>query len=112
MTELENKLVERILEKMDLEKLIEKIGYDVLTDKIAEKAAELIVKKEYPDAPTGPIAPIIPGNPIKPSTPWELPITVMYGVTPTEFKPTTTYDSSGTTATTEYYKEETGKEEK
>lgn len=112
MTELENRILDRILEKMDLEKLIEKIGYDVLTDKIAEKAAELIVKKEYPDAPIGPITPVIPSNPIKPSTPWELPITVMYGVAPTEFKPITTYDSSATTATTEYYKEETDKEGK
>ena len=90
MTELENKLVDRILEKMDLDKLIEKIGLDVLTDRIAEKAAEMIVAKEYPSAPAIPSDPVIPVNPATPwpTTPIIPPITVMYGVTTTDFKPT------------------------
>lgn len=58
MTELENKLVERILEKLDMDKL---------TDKIAEKAAELIVQKEYPSIPiTNPSNPWIAPGSIKP----------------------------------------------
>ena len=78
MTELENKLVEKILEKLDMDKL---------TDKIAERAAELIVQKE---CPTSPIIP--PFNPVipypwttPPERPYE-PITVMYGVVPTQFE--------------------------
>lgn len=88
MTELENKLAEKLLEKIDLDKLIEKIGLDVLTDKIAEKAAELIVKKEFTDTPTFPSNPINPVTPWPTPTPYIPPITVMYGVTPTEFNPT------------------------
>lgn len=80
MTELENKLVEKILEKIDMDKL---------TDMIAEKAAELIVQKEYPSAPTTPPCPFTPGRPwTSPAQPIE-PIVVMYGVSPTEFKITT-----------------------
>ena len=79
MTELENKLVEKIMEKLDMDKL---------TDKIAEKAAELIVQKEYPSIPiTNPSGPWIAPDPTNPSNPFG-PVTVMYGVTPTEFKPT------------------------
>ena len=79
MTELENKLVEKIMEKLDMDKL---------TDKIAEKAAELIVQKEYPSTPiTNPSSPwIAPQWPDK-RDPFG-PVTVMYGVTPTEFRPT------------------------
>lgn len=89
MTELENKIADRIIEKMDLDKLIEKIGLDVLTDRIAEKAAEMIIKREYPSAPDTPPAPIT----IPPGFPWtaapkiEPPVTVMYGVTTTDFHP-------------------------
>ena len=80
MTELENKLVEKILEKIDMDKL---------TDMIAEKAAELIVQKEYPSIPITPGVPITPGSPwTSPTKPIE-PIVVMYGVSPTEFKITT-----------------------
>ena len=83
MTELENKLVKKILEKIDMDKL---------TDMIAEKAAELIVQKEYPSAPaapTTPPCPFTPGRPwTSPAQPIE-PIVVMYGVSPTEFKVTT-----------------------
>ena len=64
MTEFENKLVEKIIEKIDMDKL---------TEKIAEKAAELIVQKEFPspvftppdipeifrDGPYKPIPPIV-----------------------------------------------------
>lgn len=91
MTDLENKVLDKILEKINIEELIEKIGYDKLTDKIAEKAAEFIMKKEYPDTSTE--QPFIPNPWINPS-PWKTepypitPVTVMYGVTPTEFKPT------------------------
>ena len=89
MTDLENKVLEKILEKLDLDKLIEKIGYDVLTDKIAEKAAELIVQKEYPDQPI--IQPISPSNPWINPNPWKIepypisPVTVMYGCVPDQF---------------------------
>ena len=69
MTELENKLVEKILEKIDMDKLI---------DKIAEKAAELIVQKEYPNSPVTPQ--------IVPEKPWmDIFTPVMYGTIPTEF---------------------------
>ena len=77
MTELENKLVEKILEKLDMDKL---------TDKIAEKAAELIVQKEYPESPViPPFNPVVPYPWTTPPTPRE-PITVMYGVVPTQFE--------------------------
>lgn len=91
MTDLENKVLDKILEKIDIEELIEKIGYEKLTDKIAEKAAEFIVQKEYPDQPI--IQPISPQSPWINPSPWKTepypisPVTVMYGVTPTEFKP-------------------------
>ena len=69
MTELENKLVEKILEKIDMDKL---------TEKIAEKAAELIVQKEYPNSPVTPQ--------IVPKEPWiDIFTPVMYGTIPTEF---------------------------
>lgn len=77
MTELENKLAEKILEKIDMDKL---------TDKIAEKAAELIIQREYPATPV-----ITPKTPWYPSTQPEMPyppITVMYGVAPVEYKQT------------------------
>ena len=78
MIELENKLVEKIMEKLDMDKL---------TDKIAEKAAELIVQKEYPSSHIiPPIDPWIAPDPTNPSNPFG-PVTVMYGVTPTEFRP-------------------------
>lgn len=77
MTELENKLVEKILEKIDMDKL---------TDKIAEKAAELIVQKEYPESPIiPPFNPVVPYPWTTPPTPRE-PIMVMYGVVPTQFE--------------------------
>ena len=87
MTELENKLVEKIMEKLDMDKL---------TDKIAEKAAELIVQKEYPSTPiTDPVKPWIVPDLTKPNNPFG-PVTVMYGVTPTEFRPTClTQNSAG-----------------
>ena len=82
MTELENKLVEKILEKLDMDKL---------TDKIAEKAAELIVQREYPSSPApSPINPVIP-NPINPINPWVSPnrpiepIVAAYACIPTQF---------------------------
>lgn len=78
MTELENKLVEKILEKIDMDKL---------TDKIAEKAAQLIVQKECPASPV--IPPLNPAPPYPWTTPPERPyepITVMYGVVPTKFE--------------------------
>ena len=88
MIDLENKVLDKILEKINIEELIEKIGYEKLTDKIAEKAAELIVQKEYPDKPiTQPIDP----NPWINPYPWRTepypitPVTVMYGCTPTEY---------------------------
>ena len=86
MTELENKLVEKIMEKLDMDKL---------TDKIAEKAAELIVQKEYPSTPiTNPVDPWIAPGSIKPNNPFG-PVTVMYGVTPTEFRPMYGINSAG-----------------
>ena len=87
MTELENKLVEKIMEKLDMDKL---------TDKIAEKAAELIVQKEYPNTPIiDPVKPWIAPDLTNPSNPFG-PVTVMYGVTPTEFRPTClTQNSAG-----------------
>ena len=74
MTEFENKLVEKIIEKIDMDKL---------TEKIAEKAAELIVQKEYPSPVfTPPVIPeIIRDGPYKPIP----PITVAYGVQPTVY---------------------------
>ena len=87
MTELENKLAEKILEKIDMDKL---------TDKIAEKAAELIIQKEYPDYPV--IPPFEPGE-IWPKVPEIQPQVLMYGVPPVEYKPTS--------AVTEYIKENT-----
>ena len=69
MKDLENKLVEKILEKIDMDKL---------TDKIAEKAAELIVQKEYPNSPVTPQ--------IVQKEPWiDIFTPVMYGTIPTEF---------------------------
>ena len=101
MTGLEEKLAEKLLEKIDIDKLIERIGLDVLTDKIAERAAELIVEREYPSDtvhPSSPTNPINPINPVCPGTPWPAPgvppITVMYGVTPTDFEVTALKQSS------------------
>ena len=69
MKDLENKLVEKILEKIDMDKL---------TEKIAEKAAELIVQKEYPNSPVTPQ--------IVQKEPWiDIFTPVMYGTIPTEF---------------------------
>ena len=69
MKELENKLVEKILEKIDMDKL---------TEKIAEKAAEIIVQKEYPNSPVTPQ--------IVQKEPWiDIFTPVMYGTIPTEF---------------------------
>ena len=109
MTELENKLVEKILEKMDLDQLIDRIGLDVLTDRIAEKAAEMIVEKEYPSAPAGPVLPGVPVNPVTPVTPtspWTTPgfppITVMYGVTTTEFNPHAATGDASTSSSATY----------
>jgi hypothetical protein len=91
MTELEDKIVEKVLELVDMEKL---------TDKIAEKAAELIIQRECPNAPILP--PFSPGLPwTTPPSPIIEPIAVMYGVTPTEFKVS---DDSQSTAETETYK--------
>lgn len=63
------------------------IDEERLTDKIAEKIAEKVVKDGNPFVPN----PVIPStgnpNPWIPNTPIT-PITVMYGVTPTEFRPT------------------------
>ena len=62
------------------------IDEERLTDKIAEKIAEKVVKDGNPFVPN----PVIPSpgnpNPWTPNTPIT-PITVMYGVTPTEFRP-------------------------
>lgn len=108
MTELESKLVDRILEKVDVDKLIERIGLDVLTDRIAERAAEIIVAKEYPSAPAVPESPLSPFIPetARPK-PYFPPVTVMYGVTPTEFNPTAiddlaTQSSASTYKTSEF----------
>lgn len=81
------------------------IDEERLTDKIAEKIAEKILKDGNPFAPN----PAIPGYPwTTPGRPYE-PITVMYGVTPTEFKPMAgnpSVDAFGaaTSATTEPHK--------
>lgn len=76
MTEIEETIVEKILEKIDI---------DSLTDKIAEKLAKKIMGIEKDDStPDNPIpkVPDIPWiNPIRPSRPYE-PIVVMYGCTP------------------------------
>ena len=74
MTEFENKLVEKIIEKIDMDKL---------TEKIAEKAAELIVQKEYQSSVfTPPVIPeILRDGPYKPIP----PIVVAYGTHPTEY---------------------------
>ena len=82
--EFKDKLIEKLLEKIDIQGLIEVIGYEKLTDIIAEKAAELIVEKECPNAPTTPYIPWVP--PFDPNNPIA-PVTVMYGVTPIEYKP-------------------------
>ena len=59
------------------------IDEERLTDKIAEKIAEKILKDGNPFAPN----PAVPGHPwFNPIRPGES-ITVMYGVTPTEFRP-------------------------
>ena len=83
--EFKDKLIEKLLEKIDIQGLIEVIGYEKLTDRIAEKAAELIVEKECPNAPATPYVPWIP--PFEPNNPIA-PVTVMYGVTPVEYRPT------------------------
>lgn len=87
MTELENKLVVKIMEKLDMDKL---------TDKIAEKAAELIVQKEYPSTPiTDPVKPWIAPGSIKPDHPFE-DVVVAYGVPSSGFRPTClTQNSTG-----------------
>lgn len=63
------------------------IDEERLTDKIAEKIAEKLLKDGNPFTPN-PVIPV-PGTP-PPINPGQWPpITVMYGVTPTEFRPTT-----------------------
>lgn len=62
------------IERAIIEKAIEKIDMDALTDKIAEIVADRIIKKEFPSIPTG--------------IPWTAPprpidnVTVMYGCNP------------------------------
>lgn len=70
------------------------IDEERLTDKIAEKVAEKVVKDGNP------FIPAVPGrlwpDPIRPYE----PITVMYGVTPTEFRPTAADQVSGESSST------------
>ena len=62
------------IERAIIEKAIEKIDMDALTDKIAEIVADRIIKKEFPSIPTG--------------IPWTAPprpidnVVVMYGCNP------------------------------
>ena len=81
------------------------IDEERLTDKIAEKVAERVVKDGNPFAPD----PVVRRPWIAPGPPYE-PITVMYGVTPTEFRPITGDPlpgaiGTGSSATTEKYNE-------
>ena len=64
MTDIEKAIVDKVLQKIDME---------LLTDKIAEKVAERIIKKEMQ-----------PQTPWITPTPWPIePSVVMYGCTPT-----------------------------
>lgn len=75
--EFEDKLVEKILKLIDIDKL---------TDKIAEKAAEIIVQRDYSDSPA-PVNPVIP-NPINPSNPWSTPTNPNPWISPRPIEPT------------------------
>lgn len=65
MTDIEREIIEKAIEKIDM---------DALTDKIAEIVADRIIKKEFPSIPTG--------------IPWTAPprpiddVVVMYGCNP------------------------------
>lgn len=71
MIDIENKIIEKVIEKID---------FDLLTDKIAEKVADYIIKDKVinPD----PVNPFI--SPINPSL---IPDQIlMYGCTPTPYQ--------------------------
>lgn len=90
---IEEDIIEKIVEKIDVDSLIEKLNMETLTDKIAEKVANYIISKEFPN----PIQPdIFKPDIINPATPkrinpWIPDQVVMYGCTPTIY---TTGDSS------------------
>ena len=74
------------IERAIVEKAIEKIDMDALTDKIAEIVADRIMKKEFPTVPPG--------------IPWTAPpqpmdfVTVMYGCNPVVGDGFSAYDES------------------
>lgn len=91
---IEEDIIEKIVEKIDVDSLIEKLNMETLTDKIAEKVANYIINKEFPKNPIQPdiFKPDIinPATP-KRTNPWIPDQVVMYGCTPTMY---TTGDSS------------------
>jgi hypothetical protein len=92
MSKIEEAIIEKALEKIDIDALTNKIDWEALTDKIAEKVAEKIIKKEFIDTP------IIPNTPSP--TPWTTPsprdpfgpVVVMYGCYSTDFQVTNLVD--------------------
>lgn len=93
---IEEDIIEKIVEKIDVDSLIEKLNMEILTDKIAEKVANYIINKEFPKNPIQPdiFKPkpdiINPATPLR-TDPWIPDQIVMYGCTPTIY---TTGDSS------------------
>lgn len=84
-----------ILKSALIAEIMEKLDMDKLTDKIAEKAAELIVQKEYSSIPiTNPSNPWIAPGSIKPDHPFE-DVVVAYGVSSSGFRPTCVQDYIG-----------------
>lgn len=77
MIDIENKIIEKVIDKIDI---------DLLTDKIAEKVADYIIKDKVINLdPVNPVNPFVP--PVNPSL---IPDQVlMYGCTPIHYQATT-----------------------
>lgn len=84
MIDIENKIIEKVIDKIDINSIIDKIDIDLLTDKIAEKVADRIIKEKIVN-PLDPINPITPF--VSPVNPSSIPDQIMmYGCTPTPYQ--------------------------
>ena len=90
MIDIENKIIEKVIDKIDINSIIDKIDIDLLTDKIAEKVADYIIKNKIinldPINPINPINLFVPSVDPEPFIPDQV---LMYGCTPTRYQITT-----------------------
>ena len=80
MIDIENKIIEKVVDKIDIDSIIDKIDIDLLTDKIAEKVADRIIKDKVINFdPINPFVPQVNPSPIPDQI-------MMYGCTPTPYQ--------------------------